>query len=67
MIGKKKTAVHEDSFANPFSDFPIERYKRNPLNPDLDFAIEICPPEVKSIFGFRVRLQYPKSDLDFKI
>ena len=25
IISKKKTAVHEDSFANPFSDFLIER------------------------------------------
>ena len=27
IISKKKTAVHENSFANPFSDFPIERQK----------------------------------------
>ena len=26
-ISKKKTAVHENSFAHPFSDFPIERQK----------------------------------------
>ena len=26
IIRKKKTAVHENNFANPFSDFPIERY-----------------------------------------
>ena len=25
IISKKKAAVHENSFANPFSDFPIER------------------------------------------
>ena len=25
QLAKKKTAVHESSFANPFSDFPIER------------------------------------------
>ena len=25
IISKKKTAVHENSFANPFSDFPVER------------------------------------------
>ena len=25
IISKKKTAVHKDSFANPFSDFLIER------------------------------------------
>ena len=25
IISKKKTAVHENSFANPFSDFSIER------------------------------------------
>ena len=24
LISKKKTTVHEDTFANPFSDFPIE-------------------------------------------
>ena len=26
-ITKKKTTVHENSFAKPFSDFPIERQK----------------------------------------
>ena len=25
ILSKKKTTVHENSFANPFSDFPIER------------------------------------------
>ena len=25
IISKKKTSVHENSFANPFLDFPIER------------------------------------------
>ena len=25
IISKKKTAVHENSFLNPFLDFPIER------------------------------------------
>ena len=25
ITSKNKTAVHENSFANPFSDFPIER------------------------------------------
>ena len=25
IISKKKTAVHENSFANPFSDFQIQR------------------------------------------
>ena len=25
IISKRKTAVHENNFANPFSDFPIER------------------------------------------
>ena len=41
IISKKKTAVHDNSFANPFSDFPIEREKWNPWNPHLDFLIEI--------------------------
>ena len=27
IISKKKTTVHENSFANPFLDFPIERLK----------------------------------------
>ena len=42
---EKKTAVHENSFANPFTDFPIERQKGNPWNPDLDFLIEIHPED----------------------
>ena len=25
ILSKKKTTVHKNSFANPFSDFPIER------------------------------------------
>ena len=25
IINKKKTAVHENNFENPFSDFPIKR------------------------------------------
>ena len=37
--------------------------KGNPKNPDLDFLIEIHP-EVKSVLGFRVRLENP--DLDFE-
>ena len=40
-INKNKTAVHENSFTNPFSDSPIERWKGDPRNPDLDFLIEI--------------------------
>ena len=65
LLSKKKNTVHDNSFANPFSDFAIERWKGNPWNPDLDFLIEIHPrtdfSEVKSVFGFRVRLQNPKS------
>ena len=45
IISKKKTAVHENSFANLFPDVPIERYKGNPWNPDLDFLIEIHPED----------------------
>ena len=56
IISKKKTAVHENSFSNPFSDFPIERWKGNQWNPDLDFLIEIQPED-----GFLVRLQNLKS------
>ena len=79
ILSKKKTAVHENSFANPFSGFPIERWKGNPKNPDLDFLIEIHPEDGflgseirfrislsigKSVFGFRFRLGNP--DLDFE-
>ena len=42
---KKNTAVQENSFANPFSDFAVERQKGNPWNPDLDFLIEIHPED----------------------
>ena len=30
IISKKKTTVHENSFANLFPDVPIKRYKGNP-------------------------------------
>ena len=56
IISKKKTTVHENSFSNPFSDFPIERWKGNQWNPDLDFLTEIHLED-----GFLVRLQNPKS------
>ena len=45
ISSKKKTAVHENSFANPFSDFTIERQKGNPWNPDVNFLIEIHPED----------------------
>ena len=59
-----KTAVLKSSFSNPFSDFPIERQKGKSekiriwisqlkSTPRTDFS------EVKSVFGFRVRLGNP--------
>ena len=54
IISKKKTAVHENSFVNPFPDFPIEQKQEpgNPWNPDLNFLIEIHPVD-----GFQPRPQ----------
>ena len=58
-INKKNTAVYENSFANPFSDFPIERWKGNPWNPDLDFLIEIHPEN--GFLGGKIRFRISRS------
>ena len=38
---RTQTAAHENSFANPFSDFPKNAKETNPWNPKRDFLIEI--------------------------
>ena len=45
IIIKKKTAVLENSFANPFSDFPIERQKGKSKKSGFGFLIEIHPED----------------------
>ena len=62
-INKENTAVDDNSFANPFSDFPIERQKGNPWNPDLDFLIEIHPED--GFVGGEIRFRI--SPFDCKI
>ena len=64
-INKENTAVDENSFANPFSDFPIERQKGNPWNPDLDFLIEIHPEDgfVGGEIRFRISRSIAKSEI----
>ena len=58
---KKKTAVHENSFANPFSDFPNRTVKRKSMKSTqrTDFS------EMRSIFGFCVRFRISKSKSGF--
>ena len=60
-------AVHENSFANPFSDFQIERQKGNPKNPDLDFLIEIHPEDgfLGGEIRFRISRSIGKSEFRF--
>ena len=48
-----KTAVLKESFSNPFSDFPIERYKWKSKNRYLSMISAL-----KSGFGFRVRFAF---------
>ena len=50
-----KTAVLKNSFSNPFSDFPIERKNENPKT---DISA------LKSVFGFRVRLEIRNPDFE---
>ena len=46
IISKKKTAIHENSFANSFSDFPIERQKGKSKKFGFGFLnIEIHPED----------------------
>ena len=67
ILSKKKTTVHENSFENPFSDFPIERLKGNPWNLDLDFLIEIHPEDgfLGGEIRFRISRSIGKSGLRF--
>ena len=76
IISKKKTAVHENSFANPFFGFPSRTVKRKSMKSGFGFLLKSTLrtdfSEVKSVFGFRIRLQNPKSgfqnlNLDFPI
>ena len=63
IISKNKTAVHENSFANPFSDFPIERSKRKSMKSGLDFLIEIYPEDgfLSGEICFRISRSIAKS------
>ena len=65
IINKKNTAVHENSLANPFSDFAVERQKGNPWNPDLDFLIEIHPGDrfLGGGIRFRISCSFAKSEI----
>ena len=65
LLSKKKNTVHENSFANPFSDFAIERWKGNPWNPDLDFLIEIHPEDgfLRGEICFRISRSVAKSEI----
>ena len=52
--------VHENSLANPFSDFPIERQREgNQKNPDLNFLIEIHPED--GFLGGEIRFRISRS------
>ena len=62
IISKKKTAVHKNNFANPFFDFPIERYIGNPWNPDSHFLIEILPDDWGEIY-FQILRSIAKSEI----
>ena len=61
IISKKKTAVHKNNFADPFFDFPIERWIGNPWNPDSDFLIEILP--MTGEIYFRISRSIAKSEI----
>ena len=56
LLSKKKNTVHENSFANPFS---------NPWNPDFDFLIEIHPEDgfLRGEICFRISRSVAKSEI----
>ena len=60
IISKKKTAVHENSFANPvFRISQSNDKKGNPKNPELDFLIEIHPED--GFLGGEIRFRISRS------
>ena len=67
MRTHRQSLIHENSLANPISDFPIERQKGKSKNQDLDFLIEIHPEDgfLGGEIRFRISCSIGKSGFRF--
>ena len=65
IISKKKTAVHENSFANPFFGFPSRTVKRKSMKSGFGFLLKIHPEDgfLGGEIRFRISHSIAKSEI----